>query len=61
MINEEQKKQIVDAIPFVAWCEICYFHKPGNYTRQDCVTYEKRLCKLQEVTIERIAKILGVE
>lgn len=39
-------------------CETCYLHKPGTYTRQDCVTYGKRECALETVYIDRICQLI---
>jgi predicted RNA-binding protein with PUA domain len=57
MMTEEQKRQLIEAIPIAYWCDNCYFHTQN----QKCMTIGKRYCNLREVTVERISKILGVE
>ena len=63
MLNESQLKQIEavrekirKTMPTVL-CESCYLHKPGTYTRKDCVTYEKRECALEKVYIDQILSL----
>ena len=43
-MNEILYKNIANLFP-QDLCETCYLHKVGTYTKEDCVTYGKRLCK----------------
>ena len=52
----EIREQIVKAMP-IAYCDTCYLHKPGTYSRKDCITYGKRLCALEEIYVDQILAI----
>ena len=53
------RKRVAEAMPPVN-CETCYLHKPGNYTRKDCVTYGKRPCALEDIYIDAILALLPI-
>ena len=57
--TEQVRETIWKTMPMV-YCENCYLHHPGNYTREDCVTYQERPCALENVYIDAILSIPGV-
>ena len=56
-MEDEIRERIAKVMPPVN-CETCCLHKPGNYTRKDCVTYGKRLCALEIKQADQILSYL---
>lgn len=54
---EKVREEVLKAMPIVS-CEVCCFHKPGNYTRKDCVTYGKRECAADKMYIDQILSLI---
>ncbi|KKL62546.1 hypothetical protein LCGC14_2184120 [marine sediment metagenome] len=60
-VNSKLRENVAKVLPTNNLCEICYLHKPGNYTRKDCVTYGKRLCALENVMVDQILALIPDE
>lgn len=56
-IEEKLYNKITELFPG-SLCETCYLHKPGTYTRADCITYGKRLCARERDIVAKLPNIL---